>query len=185
MTRDETNTHRYTAPRAGLGHTETADEIADLIEQLGENSAVERREARVTLIGIGEPALPALLHGLAAGTFPVRWEIAKALSEMHLPGSIRGLVDALCDEEQDVRWLAAVGLSRMGRTAVVAALEALKDDPESTYLRQGVHHILTICDVPALRPELLRVRDTLGPFENDADMVPALQTALSAARAVP
>lgn len=157
-------------------------EISGLLEELGQKDVTRRHHARNALMKLGETALPALLDVLAHGGFMARWEAVKTLGEMRLPGSVPGLIDALDDDEQDVRWLAAVALARVGKPALVPLLETLADRPEATYLRQGVHHFLTLYSHPDLHEHLRAVRDALGPFENDADVVPVNQKALEAVR---
>lgn len=72
----------------------------------------------------------------------VRWEAAKALSQIGNNKVIKALLEALSDEEFEVRWLAAEGLIRIGRKAIVPLLEALVEHEDSYWLRNGVHHVL-------------------------------------------
>jgi len=157
-------------------------EVSALLAELGAREVTRRHHARRALVRLGETALPDLLEVVAGGEFMVRWEAVKTLGEMALPGSVPGLIGALEDDEQDVRWLAAVALARVGRPALVPLLETLAERPEDVYLRQGVHHFLTLYSEPDLHDHLRAVRDALGPFENDADVVPVNRKALEAAR---
>jgi len=72
----------------------------------------------------------------------VRWEAAKALSQIANPASIQALLEALSDKTFEVRWMAAEGLIRIGRKAVIPLLEALVEHSDSYWLREGIHHVL-------------------------------------------
>ena len=72
----------------------------------------------------------------------MRWEAAKALSQIANPASIQALLEALSDKEFDVRWLAAEGLIRIGRKVVGPLLETLVEHSDSLWLREGIHHVL-------------------------------------------
>ena len=160
-----------------------ARKVRSLLADLATGDVVVRRRARGDLVALGETALPAMLEELAHGGFQVRWEVAKTLGEMQLPGAVPGLIAALEDEEQDVRWLAAVALARTGGPAVEPLLRTLDERPDDLYLRQGVHHFLTMYTDQELRNHLQEVRDALGPFENGADVVPVNKEALKAVKA--
>jgi len=156
--------------------------VPDLLNDLAKGDITARRQARERLMSIGEPALPELLEGLARGEFQLRWEIAKTLGEMRLPGSIPALIEALEDDEQDVRWLAAVALAKLEEEAILLLLEALIANSDSGFLRQGTHHVLTTYRDKDLDEALMRVRDALGPMENPVDVIPVAQKALRALR---
>lgn len=152
--------------------------VSALLADLTADDITRRQNARSGLVAIGEPALPAMLKLLAHGEFLARWEVTKTLGEMRLPGSVPGLIDALADTEQDVRWLAAVALAGIGREALAPLLEALIDQGDSPYMRQGTHHVLTILEDRELEELLMPVRAALGYLKDDADLVPAAEKAL-------
>ena len=52
------------------------------------------------------------------------------------------LVQALEDDEFGVRWTAAVVLAQVGDDALPPLLHALTEQHESTWLREGAHHVL-------------------------------------------
>jgi len=161
---------------------EQARTIARLLNELAEVNITTRQRARNALVAMGEPALPLMLDRLATGNFLVRWEITKALAEMRLPGSVPGLIRALEDDEQDVRWMAAVALAAIGRDALAPLIEAMVERLSSLFLRQGVHHVLSIYRDPELHDPLLELRDALGPMEDDEGIIPATENALRALR---
>jgi HEAT repeat protein len=83
-----------------------------------------------------------LVEALANRKQWVRWEAAKALGQIGDSAATQTLIKALEDKMFDVRWLAAEGLIRIGRDAVMPLLHALIKRPESTWLREGAHHVL-------------------------------------------
>ena len=83
-----------------------------------------------------------LVKALADPNQWVRWEAAKALGQIGDPAAAQALVTALEDKMFDVRWLAAEGLIAMGRGALVPLLQALMERSDSTWTREGAHHVL-------------------------------------------
>jgi HEAT repeat protein len=83
-----------------------------------------------------------VVKALGSKKYWVRWEAAKALTQIGDPTATAALIKALEDKEFDVRWLAAEGLINIGREAVVPLLEALIDNSKSIWMQQGAHHIL-------------------------------------------
>lgn len=152
--------------------------IDQWITDLDASDLHTRRAARRALTEAGAEALPRMLEQLESGSFPVRWEVAKALGDLRLPESSEALVRALEDKEQDVRWLAAVALAHIGRPAMKALLEALAGNIDSLYLRHGAHHALTMYAGTHRDEALAHVRDLLGPFEQDIELIPAVHDAL-------
>ncbi len=174
-------------PTGNSGHMNdrtavSANEVTRLMAELGDPDITPRRHARESLVKMGEASLPALHEGLAKGNFLVRWEVAKAVIEMKSPQSIPALIGALEDEEQDVRWLAAVALAEIGRESLAPLFEAVLNNLSSLFLRQGLHHVLTIYRDPELRTPLLHLREALGPLENDVGIVQVLEDALKILR---
>lgn len=153
-------------------------QITRWIAALDTTDLKTRREARQALTEAGAEALPQLLEQLENGPFPVRWEVAKALGDLRLADSAEALVRALADKEHDVRWLAAVALAQIGRPALAPLLNALAEDIDSLYLRQGTHHVLTMYPGTYRTEPLAHVRDLLGPFEKDIELIPAVHEAL-------
>ncbi len=154
------------------------EQIAEWIETLEDSDLATRREARLALTESGHDGLIMMLDELLEGSFQTRWEIAKALGDMRDPAATNALVKALEDEEQDVRWLAAVALAQLGRPALKALMMALTDRVDSIYLRQGVHHVLTISNQTRRSQTLLHVRDALGPMEDPTGLPTAVRAAL-------
>ncbi len=116
--------------------------VKSLIEQLSGGDGIARVKARRQLVAYKAQAVAPLIDALSDRHHWVRWEAAKALSQIGDERSIRALLEAMSDKEFDVRWLAAEGLIRMGRKAIAPLLAALVAHPDSDWLREGIHHVL-------------------------------------------
>lgn len=126
-------------------------DIQDLIQALGSRNATARMRAREQLVALGENAVPALIPLVASPRKQVRWEAAKALSEIGSEKAVPALVPLLEDQDPGIRWLAAKALIAAGRAGILPLVHALTERPDSVYLRQGAHHVLS----------------TLGQFSKD------------------
>ena len=116
--------------------------IADLLAQIASHSGVERKHARERLVAFGKPAVAPLIEALADDRDVVRWEAAKAFTDLHDPSAAPALVRGLEDADGDVRWLAAEALVGLGRAGLKPLFEALIQHPGSVELRDGAHHVL-------------------------------------------
>jgi HEAT repeat protein len=116
--------------------------IQSLIAELSNKDGIERVKARRRLIGYKAQAVVPLIKILTDKNDWVRWEAAKALSQIGNPESIQALLDALNDKSFEVRWLAAEGLIRIGRKSVIPSLKALTTHSDSYWLREGIYHVL-------------------------------------------
>jgi HEAT repeat protein len=134
--------------------------IRSLIADLGTYHA---QHARQSLMRIGKAAVPALVRALADQREQVRWEAAKALSEIADPRALPALVAALSDRNSGVSWLAAEGLIAIGRESLAPVLQALVDHPRSVVLRQAAHHVLHDLardeHMPVIKPVLIAMED--------------------------
>ena len=116
--------------------------IKSLIADLASKDGVVRVKARQQLVAYKKRSVAPLIRTLSNEKDWVRWEAAKALSQIGNPESIQALLEALTDKKFEVRWLAAEGLIRIGRKAAVPLLEALVKHSDSHWLREGIHHVL-------------------------------------------
>ena len=116
--------------------------IKSLIADLASKDGVVRVKARLQLVAYKKRAVSPLIKTLSNENDWVRWEAAKALSQIGNPESIQALLEALSDKQFEIRWLAAEGLIRIGRKAIVPLLEALVEHSDSYRLREGIHHVL-------------------------------------------
>lgn len=117
-------------------------EMESLIAELNCDDVIKCQKARRTLVEIGDDAVPSLVKALGSKKEWVRWEAAKALSQIGNPAATEPLIKALEDKEFGVRWIAADGLASIGKKAVIPLLRALIENPKSLWLREGAHHAL-------------------------------------------
>ena len=118
--------------------------IESLNEMLASKDGLLRQKARESLVALGTPAVPSLVHALGhSKSDQVRWEAAKALGAIGDPSSIPALVDALSDRDGDVAWVAAEALRTFKMAAWPALLRALiNSGPDAVSFREGCHHVL-------------------------------------------
>jgi len=155
-----------------------ARKIDSLIADLVCDEVITCQKARRQLVVMGRKAVPFLVKELGNKKFWVRWEAAKALAQIGDPAATAELIKALEDKEFDVRWLAAEGLINIGRKGVVPLLEALIDNPKSTWLRQGAHHVLHDMDRGELDKVLRPVMSALEDVEPYVEVPVAARKAL-------
>ncbi len=116
--------------------------INNLIRDFYSDNGIKRARARFELLQIGKPIIDFFIGLQYVPIHQVRWEAVKTLSQLAVPEAIPILINALENEDMDVRWLAAHGLVQIGKPSIPAVLEALEGNQNSKYLREGAHHIL-------------------------------------------
>ena len=160
----------------------TDSSVDILIIDLSSKNGQTREAARTSLVAIGSPAIPFLLPLLSERKHKTRWEAVKALGEIKDPTAIDGLIQALNDEEFDVRWLAAEGLVALGTRVVVPLLQALiqMQETASVLLRDGAHHIFRALITGDLEKELQPVLTALEDIDFPVKVPPAARKALKA-----
>jgi len=139
--------------------------IETLIKTLSSHKDKAREGARHTLVAMGKVAVPSLIEALKNKDTLMKWEAAKALSEIADPETAPVLVKALEDEEFDVRWLAAEGLIKMNIRGLKPLLEALEHRGDSAFLREGAHHVFHDLAKGGLRKSLVPVLAALEALE--------------------
>ena len=139
--------------------------IETLIKTLSSHKDKAREGARHTLVAMGKAAVPSLIEALKNKNTLMKWEAAKALSEIGDPETAPVLVKALEDEEFDVRWLAAEGLIRMNVKGLKPLLEALETRGDSVWLLEGAHHVFHDLAKGGLRKTLVPVLAALEALE--------------------
>jgi HEAT repeat protein len=137
------------------------------------------QKARQSLVRIGRSAVPALLRALADPNAQLRWEAAKALSQISDPDTADALVIALEDDNSGVRWLAAEGLIAIGPQAMEPVLKALIEDPRSILLRDGAHHVFHDLRSDQLREIAAPVLEAMLGIGPSVDVPQAASQALS------
>ena len=151
----------------------------ELIAQLGAEDGLTRERARETLVAIGEPALASLVELLGSSEALLRWEAAKALTEIPDPAAIPGLVSLLADRQSEIGWLAAIGLINTGNRSVPYVLQALTERAESKRFRSASHHVLhDLSERNTVMRDILKpVIDVLGELGPDAGVIASLAEA--------
>jgi hypothetical protein len=115
-----------------------------LADGLRDLNSRKRGETREKILRFGRAALPVLLSSLEDTSANVRWQAAKALSQMHDPETAADLVNAMEDDDFGVRWLAAKGLIAMGPVCLEPLLWGLKECFDSMRIREGARHVLHV-----------------------------------------
>lgn len=119
------------------------DDIDALIADLTCDDVITCQKARRKLVTMGSLAVERLVKELSNKKHWVRWETAKALSQIGDKTAVKALVNALEDEEFDIRWLAAEALINIGQDSLEPLLIALENHGDkSIFLRRGAHHVL-------------------------------------------
>lgn len=154
------------------------ESIETLINNLGSADDDVRVNARRSLVAMGKTAVAPLARALEKKKYLMRWEAAKALSEIGNPTAAPALVKALEDEEFDVRWIAAEGLIKMNIHGAIPLLQALKTRGDSTLLQEGAHHVFHDLSKGALKKSLAPVLAALESID------PGEEVPLAALKAV-
>ena len=133
----------YANDDLGAARSSGGDEraISGLIDQLRDHDGLKRHAARTQLVEIGPAAVGALIPLLADPSEQVRWEAAKALTELPDPRAAEPLT-GLLREADSIRWLAGTGLVNIGEAAFVPVVRALLAHPDSPRLRDSAGRIL-------------------------------------------
>ena len=133
------------------------------IEALGSRNGMQRQKARLALVSIGEPAIDILAELSIHPQLIVRWEAVKALSQIKDPVTAPLLINALEDEYDAIRWLAAEGLIALGKQGLVSLLQVLTTAKLTIFLREGAHHVLNQL---SKRYALTGLADLINNLEN-------------------
>jgi HEAT repeat protein len=156
----------------------TKANIKLLIADLASKDGVVRVKARQQLVAYKKQSIAPLIRTLSNKNDWVRWEAAKALSQIGNNKAIKALLESLSDEKFEVRWLAAEGLIRIGRKAIVPLLETLVNNSDSYWLREGIHHVLHDMNTGKITEVLRPVLGALEGTEPSLEVPPAAQKAL-------
>jgi hypothetical protein len=152
--------------------------VALLIGGLSDGDGIKRRRIRKELEKLGSKVTPQLIEALLHGDDRTRWEAAKTFIYLKDPEAADALTDALMDESFEIQWLAAEALIELGADAVKPLLLKLISHHESTFLRQGAHHVLDCL----LRNRIIppEIRNVVNELEDVAPMEPVLLAAREA-----
>lgn len=157
------------------------ENISTLIKDLYDDDGLTRQRARLLLIDIGPQAVPELLHVMDSSYDHARWEAAKALGAIKDPVAACVLVDALEDEDIDLRWAAMESLIALDRSAVRPLMEGLTRNFSSVWFREGAHHVLHVWkDKGRLYPFEIKVLEALEGIAPDVEVPWAAKAAIDA-----
>ncbi|WP_442509488.1 HEAT repeat domain-containing protein [Novipirellula sp. SH528] len=118
-------------------------EINAAIQQLASDDGVTREKARNALVAAeSRDVTEALIAELVDYRHQVRWEAAKALSQIGDSIAALPLVHAMDDDDHDVAWVAAEGVAEMGEVGLQAVLSGLTRSSRSGSFYKVAHHAL-------------------------------------------
>jgi HEAT repeat protein len=93
-----------------------------------------------------------------------REDAVRFLQEHPSPEGMEGLVAALQDDDDGVRWKAGAALAQLGDAGMPALLRALCQPTEDELLRQGAHHVLHYNASPRVQQQSRELMEALkGP----------------------
>lgn len=158
------------------------DSISRLIIGLASSNGLARLRARHSLVSIGASAVPALTEALSDRNWRVRWESAKALTEIADPSAVDALVAAMEDDRPGVRWIASEGVIALGPRGLVPLLRALIRRSGSAWFRLGAHHVLRALDRRGMARQVDPVLKALNSAEPSVEVPLAALEALDLIR---
>jgi hypothetical protein len=123
-------------------HPAICDDINSLLSHLQCTDGTERQHAREALGRIGRYVVPSLIQLLSQRNEHTRWEACKTLGRIGDPSAGLALTEALCDEDMDVRWVAAEALAALEHNSIEPLLILLEQHFDSIIVRESAHHVL-------------------------------------------
>jgi len=116
-------------------------EIQQLLKTLGSKNGMERKKAREGLVAKGDNIIGFLIELVNHPKHIYRWEALKTMKEFEDPITIPLFIQALEDDESDVRWIAAEGLIKLGILSIEPLLKTLIEKSDSIFVLAGSHHV--------------------------------------------
>jgi hypothetical protein len=154
-------------------YPEIDSQIDSLLKELYNEEGIRRKRARISLIHIGQAAVPHLIDVVQNEKGQARWEAIETLRSMEAPTAVPILIDALNDDDTGIRWAASNALIAQDRAALKPLFRALvnKNGFGSPRFRQGAHHILhALKDRHHLSPEEVEVFEALEGIKPDVEV---------------
>jgi hypothetical protein len=90
---------------------------------------------------MGKTIIPQMHKLLGSKNDLLRKRAARVVKLIADSRSVPFLIGLLDDKDFDIRWIAAVGLIRIGRRSIVPLLKSIRDGKSSYFLNQGAHHV--------------------------------------------
>ncbi len=94
------------------------------------------------LVHLGYSAVPSLIETSASSSAWLRWHCIRALGEIGDLRAVPVLVQALCDSDHSVAWMAAKGLVHFGKRGVGPVLQLLMREPTTPWLAETASYVL-------------------------------------------
>ncbi len=118
------------------------EEIRPLVGKLISDEGMTRMRSRKHLVQLGPAYLSYYELLLNSANRLLRWETAKVIEEIADESSIPLFLNMMEDSDDDIRWIAAEGLIRVGKKSIRPLLEKLIHKGDSFFMKVGAHHIL-------------------------------------------
>jgi|GEM_PF-626875 FOG: HEAT repeat len=116
--------------------------IVTILPDLAEMNNYQTKSAvRRYLVDMGKTILPQLNKLLQSKNPRLRKEASKIIDLIGNKESIPTFISLLNDDESSVRWIAAEGLSHIGRDSIVPLLYAVIEHGNDNYLKLGARHV--------------------------------------------
>jgi len=148
-----------------LGRIGDVRAVDPLIATLGSDHLCA--EARDALVGIGAPAVEALIAVLKDGNWKMRDEAASLLGRIGDARAVEPLVVALEDEDKDVRRVAARALGWLGDSRAVEPLKHALPSPDGATERAAADALVAIWS-PAVDPLIAALKSKHQPVRVSA-----------------
>jgi HEAT repeat protein len=116
-------------------------ELKQLIEGLASENGLLRKKSREQLVARGERIIDSLKELAHHPKHMYRWEAIKTMAEIRTPMAMPLLLEALEDDESDIRWIAAQGLIRLGALVIKPLLHTIIEKSDSILVLSGAHHV--------------------------------------------
>ena len=163
---------KYKRKTPGIDYEIFRPDIRPLIENLESDEGMVRQNAREKLVGKGDGVVDEISKLLDAKKKILRWEAAKTLEGIATEKAIGPLIQLFEDKLSDIRWIAAMGLIKIGEPAVKPLLEAIVEKSDSYYLNKGAHHVLNSLEDEELKDQLQPVISALKNRKMVAELAP-------------
>lgn len=129
-------------PEPNKSSLPSKESVHQAITDLGSKDYATRQSAREKLVLLGKPAIDFLAELITHPKRIYRMEAVKALMEINDSIAIPLFIEAFCDEDPDIRWIAAEGLIKLGPISFVPVIRYLSKNPDSIYTRESAYHVL-------------------------------------------
>ena len=145
--------------------------IKKLLNELQSEDVGVRHNARLELVKIGTPIIDFLIELDYSKDKNVKWEVMKALGQIADPDTIPLLLEGLCDDDFEIRWLAAEGLIEIGKESVKPILRHgahhVLHDFVTTGLFKDKHDLISVLnEVATASAVIVKVKETLRELDN-------------------